>query len=184
MSHYLKHWMKKCAALLLAASLLCCRRKFSAQQQPGYTFKTQAELVLVNVTVRDRNGNLVRDLKPEDFTVLEDNKPQKVASFDIENTETTPVLPQVEQAEPADRNAEKSACHRRHPNPLPSAEQQAIKDRRLIILFFDLSSMQPDEIQRSVDAAQNYLDKQMQPADLVSIISAGQHHHRESGLHL
>ena len=60
-----------------------------------------------------------------------------------------------------------------NPNPLPSAEQQAIKDRRLIILFFDVSSMQPDEIQRSVDAAQNYLDKQMQPADLVSIITLG-----------
>ncbi len=24
-------------------------------------------------------------LKPEDFTILEDNKPQKVVSFDVEN---------------------------------------------------------------------------------------------------
>jgi len=28
--------------------------------------------VLVNVTVRDKDGNPVRDLKREDFTVLED----------------------------------------------------------------------------------------------------------------
>ncbi len=47
----------------------------------------QTELVLVNVTVRDKNGNPVRDLKPEDFTVLEDSKPQQVVSFDIENTD-------------------------------------------------------------------------------------------------
>ena len=47
----------------------------------------QTELVLVNVTVRDKNGNFVRDLKPEDFNVLEDGKPQKVVSFDIENTD-------------------------------------------------------------------------------------------------
>ena len=63
-----------------------------AQQsgQTGYTFKAKSELVLVNVSVRDKNGNLVQDLKPEDFTVLEDNKPQKVATFDIENTKNAP----------------------------------------------------------------------------------------------
>ena len=38
-------------------------------------------------------------------------------------------------------------------------------------LFFDLSAMQPDEIERSVDADQNYLNQQMQPADLVSVVS-------------
>ena len=43
--------------------------------------------MLVNVTVRDKNGNPVRDLKREDFTVLEDNKPQQVISFDLENTD-------------------------------------------------------------------------------------------------
>ena len=31
--------------------------------------------------------------------------------------------------------------------------------------------MQPDEIERSTDAAQDYLNKQMQPADLVSVVS-------------
>ena len=33
--------------------------------------------------------------------------------------------------------------------------------------------MQPDEIERSANAAQDYLNKQMQPADLVSIVSLG-----------
>ena len=61
--------------------------------ETGYTFKAQSELVLVNVSVRDKSGSLVRDLKPEDFTVLEDNKPQKVATFDIENMENTPSVP-------------------------------------------------------------------------------------------
>ena len=70
-------------------------------QQTGYTFKAEAELVLVNVSVRDRNGNLVRDLKPEDFTILEDNKPQKVSSFDIENMQNTQTVAdqQVDSAE-------------------------------------------------------------------------------------
>ena len=42
--------------------------------------------MLVNVTVKDKSGNFVRNLKPEDFTILEDNKPQKVTSFDIEGS--------------------------------------------------------------------------------------------------
>ena len=139
-------------------------------QQAGYTFKAQSELVLVNVSVRDSHGNLVRDLKPEDFTVLEDNKPQKIASFDIENTESVPVVPQ-QQVALLTNTPKKVRATVANPNPAPSAEEQAIKDRRLIILFFDLSAMQPDEVERSVAAAQNYLSKQMEPADLVSIVS-------------
>lgn len=42
-----------------------------------------------------------------------------------------------------------------------------------MVLFFDLSAMEPDEIERSATAAEKYLDKQMSPADLVSIVSLG-----------
>lgn len=141
-------------------------------QQTGYTFKAQSELVLVDVSVRDKSGNLIRDLKPEDLTVLEDNKPQKVTSFDIENMENTAVVAnqEVNLLSSVPKKARPTAAN---PNPGPSAEERAIKDRRLIILFFDLSAMQPDEIERSAKAAQNYLDKQMEPADLVSVVSLG-----------
>ena len=33
--------------------------------------------------------------------------------------------------------------------------------------------MQPDEVERAATAAQNYVDKQMVPADLVSVVSLG-----------
>ena len=81
------------AIVAVAIAGLACPVTLPAQQpNAGYTFKAQSELVLVNVSVRDKSGNSVRDLKPEDFTVLEDNKPQKVATFDIENTENPPQL--------------------------------------------------------------------------------------------
>ena len=141
-------------------------------QQPGYTFKAQSELVLVNVSARDRSGNLVRDLKPEDFTILEDNKPQKVSTFDVENMEETPSVT-TQQVNLLSTTPKKARAASANPNAASSAEEQALKDRRLIILFFDLSAMQPDEIERSAQAAQNYVDKQMQPADLVSVVSLG-----------
>ncbi len=163
-----KLWMNRLTAVVLVSALVCPNLLLA--QQTGYTFKAQSELVLVNVSVRDKSGNLVRDLKPDDFTILEDNKPQKVASFDIENTESIPALPQ-QQVALLTNTPKKGRASAANPNPAPSLEEQAIKDRRLIILFFDLSAMQPDEIERSVNAAQDYLVKQMAPADLVSVVS-------------
>ena len=154
-------------ALAIIAALVC--PNLAPAQQAGYTFKAQSELVLVDVSARDSHGNLVRDLKPEDFTIYEDNKPQKIATFDVENTEAIPAVP-AQTANLLTNTPKKPRPSVANPNPV-SAEEQAIKDRRLIILFFDVSAMQPDEIERSVDAAATYLNKQMTPADLVSIVS-------------
>jgi hypothetical protein len=71
----------------LLVIVMLCSNMISQEPSSEYTFRSKTELVLVNVTVRDRNGNPVRDLKREDFTVLEDNKPQQVVSFDLENTD-------------------------------------------------------------------------------------------------
>ena len=38
-------------------------------------------------------------------------------------------------------------------------------------MFFDLSSMQPEDIDRAVESAQDYVNKKMQPADLVALVS-------------
>ena len=50
-------------------------------QQPAPTFRTQVEAVQVDAFVTDRDGNPVRDLRLEDFELLEDGKPQTITSF-------------------------------------------------------------------------------------------------------
>ncbi|HKB13048.1 MAG TPA: VWA domain-containing protein [Vicinamibacterales bacterium] len=53
-----------------------------AQQQPQQpTFRVRVDFVEVDVVVTDRQGNLVRDLKKEDFQVLEDGKAQTISTF-------------------------------------------------------------------------------------------------------
>ncbi|HEY4764255.1 MAG TPA: VWA domain-containing protein [Candidatus Sulfotelmatobacter sp.] len=162
-------FVDKAVAVLLMLVLLSAA---SPSQQPDsdYVFRTGSELVLVNVTVRDKSGNFVQGLKPENFTILEDNKPQKVVSFDVENVDAVPAS-DVAQAKPLPGSA---------PAPEPakpalSAAEAAsqFKDRRLIVLFFDLSAMEPDEIDHAVTSAEHYVDTQMAPADLVSIVSLG-----------
>ena len=44
-------------------------------------FKAETRQVLVDVVVTDHHGNFISGLKPGDFTVLEDGKPQKVVAF-------------------------------------------------------------------------------------------------------
>ncbi len=54
-------------------------------------------------------------------------------------------------------------------NTVATGEQ--LRDHRLIVFFFDLVSMQPEDLDRSVEAARNYINKQMQAADLVALVS-------------
>jgi VWFA-related protein len=157
------NWLKRALSIALAL-MLAGVSVVSQDTSTDYTFRAKTELVLVNVTVRDRNGNPVRDLKREDFTVLEDNKPQQVISFDLENTDA--VLSTAATEAPLLGKIQAKSGDTAQASPA-----RPLKDRRLIILFFDLSSMQPDEIERATTAAQSYVDKQMVPADLVSVVS-------------
>ena len=156
----------RAVAVLVTLSLLC--PALPGQEQTDYVFHAESDLVLVNVTVRDKNGKFVSGLKPSNFTILEDNKPQKIVSFDVENVDALPAV-DVAQAKPLAGSATGQ------PSGPPSATDLAsqFKDRRLIVLFFDLSAMEPDEIDHAVTSAEHYLDAQMLPADLVSIISLG-----------
>ncbi len=153
-------------AVLLEVAFVCVPL---ISQQQEYKFRVQSDLVLVNVTVRDKSGNIVTNLKPEDFTILEDNRPQKVVSFDIENIDAV-ANQDVAQALPLPGSPTANS------SSAPAASSNSVdqfKDRRLIVLFFDLSAMEPDEIDRAVTSAEHYVDTQMAHADLVSIVSLG-----------
>jgi VWFA-related protein len=158
----------KYAAYLLQLGLLW-PHLYLFSQDPDYTFHSETEIVLVNVTARDRAGNLVRNLQARDFKLFEDGKPQAVVSFDIENTDAIPAL-DVAQVKPLANLPPAGAAPAENAKAAASTQY---KDRRLIVLFFDLSAMEPDEIDRAATAAENYVDKQMAPADLVSVVSLG-----------
>jgi len=54
-------------------------------QQPPITFRAEVNYVEVDTRVLDQQGKFVGDLKPEDFQVFEDGKPQKVTAFSLVN---------------------------------------------------------------------------------------------------
>ena len=71
------------AVLLLGLSLAASSQPPPAQDNsPVATLKANVREVLVDVVVMDSKGNPVPALKNEDFQVLEDGKPQKIAHFE------------------------------------------------------------------------------------------------------
>jgi VWFA-related protein len=139
-----------------------------AQQQTGdgtFTMKVQTDIVLTNVVVRDKKtGEVVKGLKQSDFTILENGKPQTIASFDYQNVDQAAVL--RETITVTGKATIPDLLNRDF-----AASPAALRDHRLIVMFFDLSSMQPEDIDRAIQAAQDYVNKKMQPADLVALVS-------------
>jgi len=164
---------KMAAALLLAwatAANLLAQQPASTRQQPQVpvashgVVRVSTEIVLVNVVARDRHGNLIKDLKKEHFTVYEDGKKQDIASFDFEKVDEMVMAGAAGTI--VTGTAEKGGL-------LNSKIQKSLdaRDRRLMLMFFDFSAMEPDDIDRSVDAAKKYVNSKMEPADMVALMS-------------
>src|SRR5215471_2495911 len=167
------------AAMLMAALLLQPATPLSAEQaptprtqQPQYRVRVTSELVLVNVVVRDKKGNLVRDPKKEDFTLLEDGKKQEISTFDFENVDQPLTAGAAEATVSGTAGA--GNVLRAGKNAAPSLDA---RDRRLMLFFFDFSAMDPEQIDRAVDAAKNFVSNKMQPADLLALVSLATNMH-------
>jgi hypothetical protein len=71
------------SALAAEFPLAVLAQQQAAPPQPTPAIRATTELVLVNVVARDKKGNLIRDLKQQDFSVLEDGQKQQISSFDF-----------------------------------------------------------------------------------------------------
>lgn len=134
--------------------------------QGGFVIKANADLVLTNVVARDaKTGELVKGLKPSDFKIYENGKQQRIATFDFESVDmATPLNEATVSGLAAGPTGSKAVV---------VAKPEELRNHRLIVMFFDLTSMQPEDLDRSVDAAQTFLKTRMQPADLVALVSLG-----------
>ncbi len=74
-----------CAGLLLLGT---SAPRPSAQDETS-RFRVNVVLVQLNVAVTDSKGDYITGLRPEDFEITEDNIPQKIATFEAGNNEST-----------------------------------------------------------------------------------------------
>ena len=156
---------KRLMALLMVAAVMA-QTPVKPPVQTAVTFKANANLVIINVTAKDKGGLAVEGLKAEDFTVLEDGKPQKVSVFEYQRISSKPdplkelTLDDQFQLPEAPKTTITSA----------SPGQIQYHDKRLMVFFFDFSSMQiPDQL-RAQDGALDYLKTHITKDDVVAVL--------------
>jgi VWFA-related protein len=172
----MKGWAQRIGAGVAALALsgtqpgLIFAQELQDAQAPsgGYVLKLNAELVLTNLVARDaKTGEVVRGLTQSDFSVFENGKQQRVSTFDFESVEMAAPLKEATisgLAMGTTGSGTKSAV---------VAKPEDLRNHRLIVMFFDLISMQPEDLDRSVTAAREFLRDKMQPSDLVALVSLG-----------
>jgi VWFA-related protein len=128
------------------------------------TIRSTVNLVEIDVQVTDRNGKPVKGLKQDQFSVSEDGKAQKISTFEYND---------IEQVETAGKGDEAPITVPLGAITSPQEIKAVVRDHRMIVLFFDLTSLEQDDLLRSTRAAQKYLDTQMTPADLVAVVVFG-----------
>ena len=140
----------------------------SETRQKTPTFSVEASMVVVDVTVRDRKGNLIDDLKREDFVIYEDNDMQEIVTFSAENVAIgPPPKPEFpDQQDPA-QTVKPPAVVNLDLYPYEPVKREDLAGKRLIILFFDLSSLGDEDLIHSVDAAHEFISGQCGPQDLL-----------------
>ena len=165
------------ASALLASLWLCASNAAQVQNAKagqivgsngaGFTLRVNSDLVLTNVVVRDKKtGQIVRGLTAKDFTILENGKPQQIHTIDFQSVDavTTPSEGTVSGA---------STPTAPVLDAKGNIDEKMLENHRLIVLMFDLSSMEVEDLDRALAAARHYVNDQMQPADLVALVSYG-----------
>jgi len=129
------------------------------------TIRAAVDLVEVDVQITDRNGKPIKGLTQDQFSVSEDGKDQKVSTFDYYDVENIEKAPSGGDTAPVTVSIGGVAE--------PEQLRQTLRDHRLIVLFFDLTSLQNDDLTRSTNAAKKFLHDQMTAADLVGVVAFG-----------
>jgi VWFA-related protein len=128
----------------------------AAPAAPDAVIKVSVKLVQVDATVTDAQGHPVRDLRAQDFEILQDGKPQTITNFSFISPATAPA----------------AAAHGNTPSGNPNKVR--FEDvRRTIALVVDDLGLSFETTARVQQALRRYVDTQLQPGDLVAVLRTG-----------
>ena len=148
------------------------------QSAPQVTFRASTKLIVTTVVVRNPDGTPVEGLTADDFVVTEDKEPQEIAFVEYQRLDNLTPLPPMQTlkaaALPAEAQGVKAGGVSSIVTPgitVPPSGDGRFRNRRLIILLFDLSDSYNAAQERMFTGASAYLDGQMTEADLVAILT-------------
>jgi VWFA-related protein len=173
--------------LILSAQQQAPAPRNAPQQQNGVLipnsgpskFSTSVQLVVVDVAVKDKSGKPIEGLTDKDFTITEDGKPQEIKVFKYQKLEEEVAAPQLAtRPEPAATPAQPEAPHAPPVKSLTANQiapskpgEVKYQDRRLMVMFFDMSSMPIQDQVRAETAALKFVKGQLTKSDLMAVMT-------------
>ncbi len=158
-------------ALLFGAPLalhaqLAGQNKSPDNQTP--TIHVTRTLIIEPVTVKDKSGKPITGLTKNDFTLTEDGVLQTIdfAEYQHLPEDATPLPPQPAGSE--DIKIYNRLAREQIATEAPG--QLRYKDKRLMVLYFDMSAMPPTDQQRTLAAAEKFVREKMTASDMVAIM--------------
>jgi VWFA-related protein len=120
--------------------------------------RISTNLIQIDVTVTDRRGKVVTDLRSDELEVFENGKKRKISGFTfISGSRSVPV-----EQKPRDIDI-----------PEPPRTIRPDQARRVFALVVDDLSMSFESAYHTRRALKRYVDEQMQDGDLVAILRTG-----------
>jgi VWFA-related protein len=161
-------------AILLGVTLLAAQQtvtKPPVAKAPIVTFKSNTRLVVEAVSVTDASGKPVEGLTAKDFRITEDNLPQVISVCDFQHLNDTAPAPAAAAPAPAPTAPAAPPAVPNYAIAPESPGHAKYTDRRLVAIYFDMTSMPVSDQLRSLDSAQKFIAQQLKPADMVAIMS-------------
>ena len=146
--------------LLPAAATLACGWQ-APQTAPDVppALRITVTLVQVDVVVTDSSGRLAAGLGKENFQILQDGQPRKITWFSY-----VPSPPPAAEDQAAGPVAPASLA------PVPMVPGQV---QRTVALVVDDMALSFEDLVRTREALRKYIEKVMQPGDLVALVRTG-----------
>jgi len=136
------------------------------KQRSIYTLRVYQDLVVVDVVVTDKKGSPVKNLTRDNFTLYEDNVSQNISTFDFEDLSASG----SSSGEIAKETPLPATIIDLSKSTLDQLPKDLFQHRRLMILYLDLSSMPVEDLLQAQKATLDFIEKQLSPADLVSVV--------------
>ncbi len=122
-----------------------------------YTFKSNVNVVLVPVLVRDKQGRAVGNLKKEDFQVFDNDKPQVISGFTIQRRAEIERVPKAAQLAPV--------------APVASTRPTPPAPERFVVFLFDDMHLSFSDLAQARKAGAKFLAQSLTDGDMAAVVS-------------
>lgn len=124
--------------------------------------KISTNLIQIDVTVTDKDGQVVTDLKPSDFEVYENGKKQDITNFSF-----------ISVIKPPETTKPQAVPNEKNPLPIPPVKLKPEQVRRTYAIVVDDLGLSFESVSKVRQSLRKFINEQMQEGDLVAILRTG-----------